>query len=167
MSGYEKGLSREHTRQSWFRKHSKSKEANTASRTTHPRQINTWQSFGSINGLHTTSGSNPQRTPSHRRVRTGHHSNKTSSTHGDEHNSEFQGFSECHKAFLHYIPRAHCLKTGVGGKCGNKPVLKDTFLCAGRVIFKLQTAVWGNPFVVFGSFRKDRRPQGSWLVSLT
>lgn len=36
-----------------------------------------------------------------------------------------------------------------------------TFLWVGSVMFKLQTAVCGTPLVVFGSFRKERRPQGS------
>lgn len=41
-----------------------------------------------------------------------------------------------------------------------------TFLWVGSVIFKLQMAVCGRPLVVFGSLRKERRPHGSWPISL-
>lgn len=41
-----------------------------------------------------------------------------------------------------------------------------TFLWVGSVMFKLHMAVCGRPLVVFGSFRKERRPHGSWPISL-
>lgn len=42
-----------------------------------------------------------------------------------------------------------------------------TFFSAGRVMFRLHTAVCGRPLGFLHSFRKVRRPQGSWPLSLT
>lgn len=43
---------------------------------------------------------------------------------------------------------------------------EPTFLWVGSVIFKLHMAVCGRPFGVLGSLRKERRPHGSWPMSL-
>lgn len=83
MSGYEKGLSREYTRQAGLESTAKQKKPRN-SITDHTSTANQHVTvIWGHNDLHTTSRSNPQRTPSHRRVRTGHCSNKTPSTHGD------------------------------------------------------------------------------------
>lgn len=41
-----------------------------------------------------------------------------------------------------------------------------TFLWVGSVIFKLHMAVCGRPLEDFGSLKKERRPHGSWPISL-